>query len=248
MMLSFSRQSCKGWWRGVARLFYPTLLAALLLSPAHATDNYTYKPNEYVIVRNGKSPDHRFSVAAHGNGDLGYDNFHIYLMAEPGHKKIGPLEEIKENLDTGAEAFIANWSKDSRYVAISYRIDRHVGELKLYRIENRRAYPVTGPTLFDNIPGRTSKADMGEMRAAERDVTWLSAKTFTLFEHRYYYPSTLSATRALGKYGSVEKNAPDADHKEITYGVDFTAEATCELTSGDTYRIISLRPAKPARH
>ena len=46
-------------------------------------------------------------------------------------KKIGPLEEIKDNLDTGADAFYAKWSSDSKEVAIRYRIDRREALLKI---------------------------------------------------------------------------------------------------------------------
>jgi hypothetical protein len=37
-------------------------------------------------------------------------------------RKIGPLEEIKDTLDTGADAFYAKWSAHSTEVAIRYRI------------------------------------------------------------------------------------------------------------------------------
>ena len=105
-----------------------------------------YKPGEYVTITNGKSPDGNYAIAAHGEGDLGDDNFHLYLMdGKTGHK-IGPLEEIKDPLDTGAEAFTAKWSADSKEVAISYRVDRHEMVVIRYRIGNRRAVRLSGPT------------------------------------------------------------------------------------------------------
>src|ERR1051326_4798467 len=80
---------------------------------AFATSNYEYKKKEYVIISNGTSPDKKFSIKAHGEGGDGYDNFHLYLFNETNKKKTGPLTEIVDNLDTGADAFAAKWSEDS---------------------------------------------------------------------------------------------------------------------------------------
>lgn len=81
-----------------------------------ATSNREYGPNEYVTVDGGLAPDRKYSIAAHGGGELCYDNFHIYLMNAVTGKKIGPLEEIKDTLDTGADAFYAKWSPNSTSV------------------------------------------------------------------------------------------------------------------------------------
>lgn len=121
-------------------------LGSALLSPvAQATSNYAYKPSEYVVVPGGLSPDRQYSIASHGEGELGYANFHVYLMNAKTGKKMGPLEEIKDNLDTGADAFLAKWSADSHQVSISYRIDRHASVTIRYRIEKGHAYRVSGP-------------------------------------------------------------------------------------------------------
>ena len=122
-------------------------LGLTLLSPlAQATSNYAYKPDEYVVITGGLSPDGQYSIATHGEGELGYGNFHVYLMKAKTGKKIGPLEEIKDNLDTGADAFRAQWSADSRQVLIRYRIDRHVTVAIRYGIEKGHAYRISGPT------------------------------------------------------------------------------------------------------
>jgi hypothetical protein len=125
-----------------------------LLPSARATSNYTYQPEEYVVIVDGRSPDDRYAIAAHGDGELGYDNFHLYLMDAQTNKKIGPLEEVNETLDTGADAFYAHWSADSRQVSITYRADRHVAVMIRYRIANRRAYCLNGPTRVTGLPGR----------------------------------------------------------------------------------------------
>jgi hypothetical protein len=116
---------------------------------AFATSNYEYQPGEFVTIANGESPDGRYAIATHGEGDLGYDNWHVYLMDAQSGKKIGPLEEITDPLDTAAEAYEAKWSSDSGQVAITYRADRHVAVTIVYRIANRRAYLISGPTQSD---------------------------------------------------------------------------------------------------
>jgi hypothetical protein len=133
----------------------PCLRVSLLLllvacaASAFATSNYEYKPGEYVTITDGSSPDGRYAIATHGEGDLGYDNWHVYLMDARTGKKIGPLEEITDPLDTAAEAYVAKWSSDSSKVEITYRADRHVAVTIVYRIANRRAYLMSGPTQSD---------------------------------------------------------------------------------------------------
>jgi hypothetical protein len=123
---------------------------AFLSAPLRATSNYSYKPGEYVVIVDGRSPDSHYSIAAHGDGDDGYDHFHIYLMDARSGRKIGPLEEIKDTLDTGADAFHAKWSADSHQVSITYRVDRHAAVMVRYRIEKGRAFRISGPA---NVSG-----------------------------------------------------------------------------------------------
>ena len=116
------------------------------LSPAlHATSNYEYKPDEYVVIADGKAPNGQYAIAAHGEGELGDENFHLYLMDAKTGKVIDPLGEVKDPLDTGAEAFRARWSADSRQVSITYRVDRRESVMVRYRVENGRAILISGP-------------------------------------------------------------------------------------------------------
>ena len=111
-----------------------------------ANEDYTYKPSEYVTVVHGRPPDRAYAVAAHGDDPLSYEHFHLYLMDGKTGKKIGPLEEAKDLVDTGAGAYTAKWSADSREVAISYRQDRHQGVTIRYRIDKGCAFLLSGPT------------------------------------------------------------------------------------------------------
>ncbi len=134
------------------------LLAAVLVlaaATAWATFNYEYGPNEYVTISNGISPDGRLAITAHGEGELGIDNFHLYLFDAVTGKKIGPLEEISETLDTGAGAFAAKWKKDSSEASVVYRVDRHAPlKAMTYRFAKGRAFPLTREPvdLRDNDP------------------------------------------------------------------------------------------------
>jgi hypothetical protein len=125
------------------------VFASILLfsvTSLQATSTYEYGPDEYVTVSNGISPDGKWAITAHGSGEFGDENFHLYLTDAVTGKNIGPLEEVKETLDTGADAFAAKWSKDSQQVTIVYRVDRHVPLKAIsYHISGRRARRTKGP-------------------------------------------------------------------------------------------------------
>src|SRR5438552_17982468 len=94
------------------------VLVSMLLLPVisvRATANYEYGPDEYVTVTKGISPDGKIAITAHGSGEIGDENFHLYLTDAGTGKKIGPLEEIKEFLDPVANAFAAQWSKNGQH-------------------------------------------------------------------------------------------------------------------------------------
>lgn len=121
------------------------LAALAVTSPLRATSNYQYKPDEYVVIADGRAPNGQYAISAHGEGELGDENFHLYLMDARSGKVIGPLEEVKDPLDTGAEAFRAKWTADSKQVSITYRVDRRESVMVRYRIDNGRAILVGGP-------------------------------------------------------------------------------------------------------
>src|SRR5262249_1174519 len=72
------------WHRGALACIATLALLTALPAAVDATSNRAYKPNEYVVIRDGLAPSKKFSVRAHGNGELGDEDFHLYLMAEPG--------------------------------------------------------------------------------------------------------------------------------------------------------------------
>jgi hypothetical protein len=125
------------------------LFVAILLLPVisvRATWNYEYGPDEYVTVAKCISPDGTMAITAHGSGELGDEHFHLYLTDAGTGKKIGPLDEIKEFLDTAGNAFAAQWSSDGQQVTIVWRVDRHEPLKAIsYRISGRRAQKIKGP-------------------------------------------------------------------------------------------------------
>jgi len=125
--------------------FWPILAFCVWgVCSALATSNYEYKKGEYVTISNGVSPDKAYAIKAHGEGEGGYDNFHIYLFDGASGKRIGPLTEIVDTLDTGAEAFAAKWSEDGKTVMIIYRVDRHAPlKCMAYALGKNRAFPKT---------------------------------------------------------------------------------------------------------
>jgi len=131
--------------RATPRFF---LLASLLFLPASfvcATSNYEYGEDEYVTVTTGISPDEKFAITAHGNGELGDEDFHLYLTDATTGKNLETLKEVEETLDTGADAFAAKWSKDSQQVAIVYRVDRRELKAVVYRIADGHAKCLKAP-------------------------------------------------------------------------------------------------------
>ena len=213
---------------------YAVTALCVLNAPAGATLNYEYRPGEYALIEGGMAPDQSYAIAAHGSGSLGDEDFHIYLMAEPEHRKIGVLEEIKDILDTGPGAYRAVWSPGSRFVAISYRSERHVVIFNLYRIGAKRAYPIAGPPL-------TAKAgiggdDINEIRDVST-VSWKDADHFHLIEDGTFRATASTAAKLGPVVKTIERVEGSKDDVLGTYRL----EADCEIV-GDRYKIVRFEP------
>lgn len=214
-------------------------LAASLVAqvlPAAATANQTYKPGEYPIITDGLSPDRTTSIRAHGDGELGLENFHIYLFRENPEKRVGALEEIVE-LDTAADAFTAKWAPDAKAVAIQYRVDRHVYGAQAYTLANNRAYPVSGPSIVEQVTGKTLEALRASPLMEATEWTWTGRTTFRLNVEATYRGNAPAIVKAFGRFG---KRDVDIDDKVGT--VAFSAVADCELVPPSGYRVLSLKP------
>jgi hypothetical protein len=220
----------------------------LMSNLVRATDSYDYKPGETLVIDHGLSPDKRFSIAA-GASDKGrVYHFCLFLVDAKSRKRIGPLEELKVPLDTGAQSFHADWAPDSRHVAITYRVDRHEFDMLVYRIENRRAFRVTGPLdLFDAVKGAKA-VDASKRLAIFLEPRWLSATQFVLHQDSQYSRVSPNPAPILGAYAQAEEeeeNGAKGEDGKKYYFFDFHADGICELVGGDKYRLLSVKPAAP---
>ena len=64
---------------------------------AQATSNHEYAKGEYAIISDGLAPSKQVSLAARGEGELGDGDFHVWLMAEPAHRRIAALDGISSH-------------------------------------------------------------------------------------------------------------------------------------------------------
>jgi len=111
-----------------------TLIALLAFAPGvEATSSYEYKPDEYAPIEAAKSPDHHYSLVAHGEDELGQTHFEIYLIDTRSGTRV-PLGVIHPFLDTAPAAYAATWSSDSRHFSLRWRSDRHVMTIAWFRI------------------------------------------------------------------------------------------------------------------
>jgi hypothetical protein len=217
------------------------ILACLMAAPARATSEHDYRKSEYLIIRHGLAPGKQLSLASHGAGTNNDDNFHVWLMAEPAHRRITALDNIgsENNLDTDPDAYHAFWSKDSHRVGVAFRSNRHEVTLNLYRVEDRRAHLIKGPSLFKEVTGR-DVTNEDDLRVFNSIVEWHPGNRFLLREYRSFVADDDSLAKLVGKYGRVSEKLPDGRLE-----IQFYADAECEILPGDRYRVVDLRPGKP---
>jgi hypothetical protein len=214
---------------------------AFAIAPVRATSNYEYKKDEYALIRGGLAPNKRLSLASHGNGELGDEDFHVWLMSEPNHRRIMALPDIssRNNLDTDPDAYHALWSEDARHVAVAFRTDRHEIALKLYSIEGGQARPIGTPDLFKEVTSR-DVADRDDRHELIAGIEWRRGNRILLREYQTFTVSDPAFLRLLGAYGRVKEKLDDGK-----LYVEFAAEADCVLEENHHYRVINLRPADP---
>ncbi len=186
----------------------------LLTEIAEATSNYRYGPKEYVAIQSGASPDEKYFIAAHGEDDLGYTNFRLYLMEAGSRRAIAPLQPIKTFVDTRADAYHADWSDDSSGFSITYREERHLLARVDYRITAGRPTLVGRPTHVQDLPAH-AKVSSNASPAKEAEATTSNLNTSddseqfasvvshfcdALIEHNYpaAFEFLSSRTRGLG--------------------------------------------------
>lgn len=213
-----------------------TMLAAL--SPAWGTSEHQYAKNEYAVVRDGRAPNGRLSLASHGEGEMGDGNFHVYLMAEPGHRRLATLEDIsgKNNLDTAPDAYHAAWSPDSRHVAVTFRSNRHIVTLNLYAIAGGKARLIEAPDLFRTVTGRAVDPD-ADPRTVVPGIEWQGPRRFRIRDYRLFVENDAKLADRLGAFAKTTRM------KDGRFTIQFSAEANCEL-AGNRHRIARPQPGE----
>jgi hypothetical protein len=235
-----------------------SLSIAVVTRPT-ATAEYEYKPGEYLVAKDGLSPNKQFAIVC------GDDKFGVYLMDAKTKELLGELEDVAKGLDTAPEAYRVHWSPDSKHVGICSREERHYASNVIYRIEDRHAYVVKTQELrchavpdFCRLEDQLTKEEDAEKNGVETDAIWkmqqnaggseikklLSPTRFIVFEEFEFKVKEHDPSASLGKYAKVEK-AKSYDGSDVDiYRVSFKAEGECELLPDDKSRVISTHPVK----
>ena len=224
---------------------------------------YDYKPGEFLVIDGGTSPDKKFSIVT---GENKAGEFGVYLRDAQTKKLIGQLEEVATGLDSAPDAYHAHWAPDSKHVGITSRDDRHWADNAIYRIENRRAYPVKTPELLchavpefcqltkelggaltsDQIyaedTGKPWKARQNSSYSAI--VKWISPTRFVVSEESQWQVKERDPSATLGQYGTGGKIEDESGDSADLYDVWFNAEGECELLPADKTRVLSTQPVK----
>jgi hypothetical protein len=104
----------------------------------------------------------------------------------------------------------------------------------MYRIENRRAYAVSGPLSFIELVAPSALSD--NVVECVYSLKWRDANHFmmALFGKIHLAEGDKTTVQALGKYGQPESDAPNYEKYSI--------EAVFELARDDKFRVLSLTP------
>jgi hypothetical protein len=234
--------------RIVSVLAATAVLAALTGAPVHATSNYAYKKHEYPTIGGGRAPNGRNAIAAHGEGDDGYDDFHLYLMASRRIIQSLPDIESKNILDTSPKAYDAYWSPDSRHVAVTFRRDRHSLELRLYDIRERHVRRILTPDPIGRFIEKTQTTP-DDLRARLISISWLSPTRFRLKQQTVYRVPSRELARVLGPFGREEINSEaettDSEGKPVTWSVvQASLDVIYDVRHGSRVRRISMKPGE----
>ncbi len=247
-----------------SRLRAAVALSLAFVAHAGATASYDYKPGELLVIDGGTSPDKKLSIVS-GENEAG--EFGVYLRDAQTKKLIGQLEEVATGLDSAPDAYHAHWAPDSRHVGITSRADRHWADNVIYRIENRRAYPVETPELlchalpkFCQLMKELGGALTSDEIYAEDGTTkpwkarhnsnysaitkWISPTRFVISEQSQWQIKERDPSATLGQYGSAEKLEEDSDESVALYHIWFDAEGECELLPNDKSRVVNTQPVK----
>jgi len=219
--------------RSRMRVAVALALSLAFVPHAGATAMYDYKPGEFLVIDGGTSPDKKFSIIS---GENKAGEFGVYLRDAHTKKLIGKLEEVATGLDSAPDAYYAHWAPHSKHVGITSRADRHWAVNAIYRIENRRAYPVETPELLchavpefcqltkelggaltedqiyaEDTIGKPWKARQNSSYSAI--LKWISPTLFIIKEEFQFQIRNRNPAAALGKFREVETLDPETSRR-----------------------------------
>ncbi len=187
-----------------------------------ATADWRYQVGQFVPIENGLSPNQAYTVAARED-DRG--SFGIFLVNARTKKNLGSLQAVAEFFDTAPAAFHAEWTPDSRHLALWYRVHRHLNRLAIYRIENDRAYSIAGPSLLLRVSPELAFVEP-KIDVAFHSLKWQSSSRFLLHEEGIIRHVTTRILRAIGNFGQLDTvSAQPGGVPSANYAID----AICEL-------------------
>lgn len=247
-----------------SRLRAAVALSLAFVAHAGATARYDYKPGEFLVIDSGTSPDKKFSIVS---GENKSGEFGVYLRDAQTKKLIGQLEEVATGLDFAPDAYYAHWAPDFKHVGITSRADRHWADNAIYRIENRRAYPVKTPELLcravpefcqltkelggalteDQIYAEDTVGKLWKARqnsSYSEIVKWISPTRFVIREENQFQVKERDPSATLRQYGEAEKLEDASDESAALYQVSFDAEGECELLPNDNSRVLNTQSVK----
>ena len=162
-------------------------------------------------------------------------------MAEPAHRKLMTLDDVNDDniLDSAPDAFHAAWSADSRFVAVSFRSERHVVTLNIYAVDGARAKLLDGPDLFRDVTGLSVAGNNDlDMRTSVPALIWATPRRFHLTDYRVFVADD---ARLADKLGVLGKASPrDGGGNTI----QFSAEADGEVLPDGKIRMGKPTPGK----
>jgi hypothetical protein len=216
------------------------------------------------VIDSGTSPGKKFSIV---RGENKSGEFGVYLRDAQTKNLIGQLEEVATGLDSAPGAYHARWAPDFKHLKITSRADRHWADNAIYRIGNRRAYPVKTPKLpchavpefcqltkelggaltedqiyAEDTVGKPWKARQNS--SYSEIVKWISPTRFVIIKENQFQVKERDPSATLGQYGEAEKLEDASDESAALYQASFDAEGECELLPNDNSRVLNTQSVK----
>lgn len=115
--------------------------------------------SDWVVIDGGLSPDKKFAVAVfpQQSEQDSEPNGAVLLVDAMTKRVIGPLEEVSSTGGTWGKAtenVRGVWSPDSSILIVNFRTGRLMHSAQIYRIQDRRAIPISLPSADTHPKGK----------------------------------------------------------------------------------------------